>query len=83
MSFQNDLNELMGKNNPIAQVLAQKIKNINDAFASGDITADEAKNLLNDIDVAKQLVELANDLETKILLQKVVDGLTRILGSVL
>lgn len=83
MSFQNELNQLMNRGNPIAQVLAQKIKNINDAYASGDITADEAKDLLNDIDVAKQLVELANDLESKILLQKVVDGLATILGTVL
>lgn len=83
MSFQNDLNELMGKNDPIAQVLAQKIKNINDALASGDITVDEAKDLLDDIDVAKQLVELTSDLETKILFQKVADGLATILGTIL
>lgn len=83
MNFQDDLNKLAGESNPIAQLLAQKIKNINDAFESGAITADEAKDLLNDIDVAKHLVELANDLESKILFQKVVDGLTTVLGAII
>ena len=83
MSLQENLDKLFANNNPIAQKLAGKIKNINDALASGDITPDEAKDLLNDIDVATQLAELAGDLETKIQIQKVVDALIYVIEALI
>lgn len=80
MSLQDNLDKLMAGNNDIGAKLAQKIKNINDALEAKEINAEEAKDLLNDIDVAKHLVELANDLETKILVQQAVDALISIIG---
>lgn len=82
MNFADTISSLLSNNNPIAQQLAGKIKNINDAFAAREISADEAKDLLNDIDVETQLIQLANDLETKILVQQAVSILLNILENI-
>jgi hypothetical protein len=83
MTLQNKIDKLMSSGNPIGEKLAQKIKNINDALEAKEITPDEAKDLLNDIDVATHLVELANDLETKILVQQTVDALIYIIETLI
>lgn len=82
MSFQDDLNKLLGSSNPYAQLLGQKVKNINDALEAKTISADEAKDLLNDINVATQIANLAQDLENQILAQKVIDGLIYIIENI-
>ena len=83
MSLENTIGKLLKSGNPTAEKIAQKIKNINDALAAKDITADEAKDLLNDMDVATHLAELANELEMKILVQQAVEALTSIIGSII
>ena len=82
MSFTDDINSLLGNSNPIAQELAQKIKNISDCLAAGSITAAEATDLLNDMNVEAQLVQLANDLETKVLIQQAVAALITIIQQI-
>lgn len=80
MSLENTIGKLLNSGNPTAEKIAQKIKNINDALAAKDITPDEARDLLNDMDVATHLAELADELEVKILVQQAVDALTSIIG---
>ena len=82
MSFQTDLNALLSSPNPVHQELAQKIKNIDDAYVAKSITEDEAKDLLNDMKTEEALIALANDLQTKIFVQKLIDKLIFIVSNI-
>lgn len=81
MDFKQNLSELLNSDNDIGKKIANQIKNINDALENGQISIDEAKDLLNDIEVEKKLVDLANDLKTKILVQEVIDGIIAIISN--
>ena len=83
MSFQTDLNALHTSPNPIHQEIAQKIKNIDDAYTAKSITADEAKDLLNDMKTEESLAVLANDLQAKVFVQKTIDQLIFIISNMI
>ncbi len=82
MSFQTDLNALLFSSNPVHQEIAQKIKDIDDAYVSKSITEDEAKDLLNDMKTEEFLISLANDLQTKIFVQQLIDKLIFIVSNI-
>ena len=82
MSFQTDLNALLSSPNPVHQEIAQKIKNIDDAYVAKSITEDEAKDLLNDMKTEEALIALANDLQTKIFVQQLIDKLIFIVSNI-
>ena len=82
MSFQTDLNSLLTSPNPAHQEIAQKIKNIDDAYVAKSITEDEAKDLLTDMKTEEALISLANDLQTKIFVQQLIDKLIFIVSNI-
>lgn len=81
MSLKEDIDNLSLSSNPLAQSLGSKLKNINDALEAKEITADEAKDLINDINIDSEIIKLANDLESKILLQKAIDSFISLIGN--
>jgi hypothetical protein len=83
MSFQTNLNELFASGNPYAVAIAEKIKNIDDAYANKLITADEAKDLLNDMKTEEALVDLANNLQIKLYVQQTIDKLIFLVENVI
>jgi hypothetical protein len=83
MSFQTNLSALFASPNPVHQDLAQKIKNIDDAYVAKSITEEEAKDLLNDMKTEEALAALANDLQSKIFVQQTVDKLIFIISNII
>lgn len=82
MSFQTNLNAMFASPNSVHQDLAQKIKNIDDAFVSKAITEDEAADLLNDMKTEESLVTLAGDLQSKLFVQQTIDKLLFIVKNI-
>lgn len=83
MSFQTNLNELFASGNPYAVAIAEKIKNIDDAFADKLITAEEAKDLLNDMKTEEALIALADNLQAKLYVQQTIDKLIFLIENVI
>lgn len=83
MSFQTNLNELFASGNPYAVAIAEKIKNIDDAYADKLITAEEAKDLLNDMKTEEALIDLANNLQMKLYIQQTIDKLIFLVENVI
>lgn len=83
MSFQTNLNELFASPNTVHREIAQKIKNIDDAYTAKTITEDEAKDLLNDMKTEEALSALADDLQGKIFVQHTIDKLIFIISNII
>ena len=83
MSFQTNLNALLASPNPIHQEIAQKLKNIDDAYVAKSITEEEAKDLLNDMKTEEALAALADDLQAKVFVQQTIDKLIFIVSNII
>ena len=83
MDFIDDLENLAKSPNPYAKKIAGKIKEIQDAHDAGTITDAEALDLLNDMKVSAWLVTMADDLQEKILAQKIIDSLIAVISTII
>lgn len=82
MSTESNLTTLMKSDDDIAQKIARQIANINDAFTSKAITADEATDLLNDMNTDTSLIMLVRDMKAKILIQEIISTLVNAISVI-
>lgn len=76
------INELLNSSNERIQWAAQKAQALESQFNAGELSADEYRELLEDLKRDETIAKLSSSLQDKILLEQALNALIAVAGAV-
>ena len=76
------LEKLLNSDNDRIKWAAQKAQSLEQQFTKGDLSAEEYKELIEDLKRDETITKLGNDIQDKILLEQALNALIAVAGAI-